>query len=202
MKKIGVFGGTFDPPHVGHLIAAADAHRALGLDRLLFVPSAVPPHKQRTVRASAAVRLEMVRAAIDGDPRFAADDLELRRSGPSYSVDTLAELKDREPGCELYFLIGADNLREIAGWHRPDEIVRLARLVVLSREGDAGAERDAPYPALRVAVTRVDVSATDIRRRAARGESIRYLVPERVRAIVEREGLYRGPINAFDERSC
>jgi nicotinate-nucleotide adenylyltransferase len=201
--RIGVFGGTFDPPHVGHLIAAADAHRALGLDRLLFVPSAVPPHKRRTVRASAALRLEMVRAAISGDPRFAACDLELRRSGPSYSVDTLRELKDREPAGELFFLIGADNLREIAGWHRPDEIVRLARLVVLSREGDGGAPTDgAPYPARRVAVTRVDVSATEIRRRAARGESIRYLVPEAVRAILEREGPYRDPFNASDERSC
>jgi nicotinate-nucleotide adenylyltransferase len=203
LNRIGVFGGTFDPPHVGHLIAAADAHRALRLDRLLFVPSAVPPHKRRTVRAPAGVRLEMVRAAIAGDDRFAADDLELRRSGPSYSVDTLRELKRREPACELYFLIGADNLREIAGWHQPEEIVRLARLVVLSREGDPGAPEDGgPFPARRVAVTRVDVSATDIRRRAAHGESIRYLVPEAVRAIVEREGLYRDPLNASDERSC
>lgn len=192
MKRIGVFGGTFDPPHVGHLIAAADAHRALGLDLLLFVPSAVPPHKRRTVRASADLRLEMVRAAIEGDDRFAADDLELRRSGPSYSVDTLRELHLREPACELYFLIGADNLRDIPHWHRPEEIVRLARLVVLSREGDPGApETGGPFPARRVAVTRVDVSATEIRRRAAAGQSIRYLVPEAVRAVVEREGLYR-----------
>jgi nicotinate-nucleotide adenylyltransferase len=203
VTRIGVFGGTFDPPHVGHLIAAADAFRALALDRLLFVPSAVPPHKRRTVRASAAVRLEMVRAAIAGDDRFAADDLELRRSGPSYSVDTLRELARREPACELYFLIGADNLREIPGWHQPEEIARLARLVVLSREGDGGTpEDDGPFPARRVAVTRVDVSATEIRRRAALGESIRYLVPEQVRAIVEREGLYRDPPNASDERKC
>ncbi|MDB4949643.1 MAG: nadD [Gemmatimonadetes bacterium] len=191
--RIGVFGGTFDPPHVGHLIAAADAHRALGLDRLLFVPSAVPPHKRSTVRASARLRLEMVRAAIAGDGRFAADDLELRRSGPSYSVDTLRALKEREPAGELFFLIGADNLRELPGWHRPHEIVRLATLVVLSREGEGPGGGAGPFPARHVAVTRVDVSATDVRARAARGEPIRYLVPEAVRAVVEREGLYRGP---------
>ncbi|HET6764631.1 MAG TPA: nicotinate-nucleotide adenylyltransferase [Longimicrobiaceae bacterium] len=188
--RTGVFGGTFDPPHLGHLIAAADAHRALALDRVLFVPSAQPPHKRGLVRTPAATRLEMVRAAIAGDARFAADDLELRRPGPSYSADTLRELRAREPGGELFFLLGADALRDLPGWHRPDEIARLAHLAVLSRAGD-GAHAASPYPALPVAVTRVDVSATEIRRRAARGETIRYLVPEAVRAIVEREGLYR-----------
>jgi nicotinate-nucleotide adenylyltransferase len=190
--RTGVFGGTFDPPHVGHLIAAADAHRALGLDRLLFVPSAQPPHKVGRVRTPAALRLEMVRAAIAGDGRFRADDLELRRPGPSFSADTLRELLSRQPAGELFFLVGADALRDLPTWHRPDEVARLARLVVLCREG-AGGVADGPYPALEVAVTRVDVSATEVRRRAARGEPVRYLVPEPVRAIIEREGLYRDP---------
>jgi nicotinate-nucleotide adenylyltransferase len=188
--RTGVFGGTFDPPHLGHLVAAADAFRALRLDRLLIVPSAAPPHKLRTVRAPAALRLEMVRAAVQGDPRFEADGRELLREGPSYSVDTLRELSGTGLAGELFFLIGADNLREIGGWREPHEIVRLARLAVLTRAGE-GAPPGGPFPALEVPVTRVDVSATDIRRRVAAGESIRYLVPEGVRAVVEREGLYR-----------
>ncbi len=188
--RIGVFGGTFDPPHLGHLVVASDACAALGLDRVLWIPSAVPPHKLHTVRAPAETRLELVEAAIQGDPRFTADDLELRRAGPSYTVDTLRELARRHPGAELVLLIGADNLREIPGWKEPHEILRLARVAVLSRDG-AGVPADAPIPATAVAVTRVDVSATEVRRRAAAGETIRYLVPDAVRALVERRGLYR-----------
>ncbi|HEX8208581.1 MAG TPA: nicotinate-nucleotide adenylyltransferase [Longimicrobium sp.] len=188
--RIGVFGGTFDPPHLGHLVVASDACEALGLGRVLWIPSAVPPHKLASVQASAEARLEMVRAAVEGDPRFEADDVELRRAGPSYTVDTLRELAARHPGDELVLLIGADNLREIPGWREPGEILRLARVAVLSRDG-AGVPPDAPIPATYVAVTRVDVSATEVRRRAAAGETIRYLVPDAVRALVERRGLYR-----------
>ena len=188
--RIGVFGGTFDPPHVGHQVVASDACQALELDRVLWIPSAVPPHKLHTVRAPAETRLALVRAAIDGDPRFEADDLELRRAGPSYTVDTLRELAARHPGAELVLLVGADNLREIPGWREPAEILRLARVAVLSRDG-AGVPPDAPIPALSVAVTRMDVSATEVRRRAAAGETIRYLVHDAVRALIERDGLYR-----------
>jgi len=188
--RIGVFGGTFDPPHLGHLVVASDACEALGLGRVLWIPSAVPPHKLGTVKAPAEARLEMVRAAVEGDPRFVADDVELRRAGPSYTVDTLRELAARHPGDELVLLIGADNLREIPGWREPGEILRLARVAVLSRDG-AGVPPDSPIPATSVAVTRVDVSATEVRRRAAAGETIRYLVPDAVRALVERRGLYR-----------
>lgn len=186
-RRIGVFGGTFDPPHLGHLIVASDACEALGLDLLLWVPAAVPPHKRETVRASAGLRLAMTRAAVRGDPRFAVDDLELRRAGPSYTVDTLRELRRREPAAELFFLTGADNVRQLPTWREPEEIVRLARLVVLTREGEGG---EAPS-ATCVPVTRVDVSATEIRRRAAAGTSIRYLVPDGVRALIERDGPYR-----------
>lgn len=190
MARIGVFGGTFDPPHLGHLVVASDACRALGLDRVVWVPSAVPPHKRDTVQAPAEARLEMVRAAVDGDPRFEACDIELRRPGPSYTVDTLRELAALHPGAELVLLIGADNLREIPTWRDPEGILALARVAVLSRDG-AGVPPDAPIPATAVRVTRVDVSATEVRRRAAAGETIRYLVPDAVRALVERRGLYR-----------
>ena len=184
--RLGVYGGAFDPPHLGHLVAASDACDALGLHRLLWIPSAVHPLK--AVGTAADVRLEMVRAAIAGDGRFAADDLELRRAGPSYTVDTLRALRAREARAELYFLTGADNLAELPRWREPDEIARLARLAVVSRAGDV-LPAEPPYPA--VAVTRVDVSSTEVRRRVAAGRSIRYLVPEAVRAVIEREGLYR-----------
>jgi nicotinate-nucleotide adenylyltransferase len=188
--RIGIFGGTFDPPHHGHLIAAADAFHALELDRLLLVPASVPPHKPATGRTSAALRLEMLRAAVAGDRRFEVDDLELRREGPSYTVDTLRELTQRFEGCELFLLIGADMARDLHTWREPAEIARLARLTVLARAGDQ------PQPAgglaaLSVPVTRVDISATEVRRRVAAGEPVRYLVPDAVKQIIEREGLYR-----------
>jgi nicotinate-nucleotide adenylyltransferase len=186
--RLGVYGGAFDPPHLGHLVAASDACDALGLHRLLWIPSAVHPLK--AVRTAADVRLEMVRAAVAGDGRFAADDLELRRTGPSYTVDTLRELRTREPDAALFFLTGADNLADLPRWREPDEIARLATLAVVSRAGDS-LPANAPYPAVAVTVTRVDVSSTEIRRRVAAGLSIRYLVPDAVRAVIERERLYR-----------
>ena len=186
--RLGVYGGAYDPPHLGHLVAASDACEALGLDRLLWIPSAVHPLKP--VRTAADVRLEMVRAAVAGDGRFVADGLELQRAGPSYTVDTLRELRAREPEAELFFLTGADNLRELPRWREPGEIARLATLAVLERAGEA-LPADPPLAAVAVMVTRVDVSSTDIRRRVAAGQSIRYLVPEAVRAVIERERLYR-----------
>ncbi|HVH12126.1 MAG TPA: nicotinate-nucleotide adenylyltransferase [Longimicrobium sp.] len=186
--RLGVYGGAYDPPHLGHLVAASDACEALGLDRLLWIPSAVHPLKP--VRTAADVRLEMVRAAVAGDGRFVADGLELQRAGPSYTVDTLRELRAREPEAELFFLTGADNLRELPRWREPGEIARLATLAVLGRAGEM-LPPDPPLSAVAVTVTRVDVSSTDIRRRVAAGQSIRYLVPEAVRAVIERERLYR-----------
>ena len=191
--RTGVFGGAFDPPHVGHLIAASDACRILRLDVLLLVPSAVHPFKHGRMRTPAETRLEMLRAATEGDERLVPDALELERPGPSYTVDTLRELRRRDPEGELFFLTGADNLRELPSWREPDEILRLATLAVLSREGE-GAAGLPGVPSVAVPVTRVDVSATEVRRRVAAGEPIRYLVPEPVRAIIEREGLYRGPL--------
>jgi len=190
MRRIGIFGGTFDPPHHGHLIAAADAFHALELEKLLLIPAATPPHKPDPDRTPAELRMMMLRAAVAGDPRFEVDDVELRRAGPSYTVDTLRELRERYPGCELVLLIGADMAREIHSWREPGEIARLARLAVLARAGDQ------PQPAgglaaLSVPVTRVDISATEVRRRVATGEPVRYLVPEAVREIIESEGLYR-----------
>jgi nicotinate-nucleotide adenylyltransferase len=188
--RLGVFGGTFDPPHLGHLAAASEAATALSLSRVLWIPAAEHPFKRGSVSAPPEARLEMVRAAIAGDERFEACDLELRREGPSYTVTTLRELHARHPGAELFFLTGADNLRELHKWREPDEVVRLARLVVVSRRGE-GVPAELELPATAVPVTRIDISSTDLRRRIAAGETVRYLVPDAVRAVIGRLGLYR-----------
>lgn len=189
--RLGIFGGTFDPPHIGHLIVAQDAWSVLGLDRILFIPAASPPHKTDRVITPAALRLEMLRAALAGDPRFEVADLELRREGPSYTVDTLRELRARYPAASLFFLLGTDQFRELHTWREPEEIAQLARLVVLSRGGsEAGAGSEFPHQYLQV--TRIDVSATEIRARVAAGKPIRYLVPKGVEEVIGREGLYGG----------
>lgn len=189
MMRIGVFGGTFDPPHMGHLIVASDACDALELDRMIFIPAADPPHKRGAVVAPPAIRLRMVRAAIAGDSRFEADDIELRRGGVSYTVDTLRELTRRNPGAELYFLVGADQVRQLHTWREPEEVSRLACLAVMDR----GGERPTIEPRFRhrvVPVTRVDISASDIRSRLSAGRTVRYLLPEAVRGVAE--GVYGG----------
>jgi nicotinate-nucleotide adenylyltransferase len=203
--RVGIFGGTFDPPHIGHLIVAQDAALALGLDRILFVPAAQPPHKQERVVSPAGVRAEMLAHAIAGEPRFALERLELERAGASYTIDTLRELRERDPATELTLLVGAGQYREFDTWREPEEIRRLARLAVLARDGRPGPgalERQAAtgLPAttelepgvLSLAVTRVDISSTAIRRRVAAGLSIRYLVPEAVERFILEQRLYVG----------
>ena len=210
--RVGVFGGTFDPPHLAHLAVAQDALEALRLDRVLFVPAGEPPHKQGAVRTPAATRVEMTRAAIAGDPRFELDDRETHRTGPSFTVDTLRELERERPGTRLVLLIGADQYREFDTWREPEEILRLAELGILTRLGAGapaaelgatsspdvtGAEREAGGAAAGrrhlVQVTRLDLSSTELRRRAAAGASLRYLVPPAVEAIIRRDGLYAAP---------
>lgn len=187
--RIGLYGGTFDPPHVGHLMVASEAFDTLELDRLLFVPAAEPPHKRGLVEASPEQRLEMVRRSISGDSRFAVEDLELRRTGASYTVDTLRILRERDPGCELVFLVGVDQVQEFHSWKEPEEIARLAELAVISRGGEQIGEIGLPLR--RVDVTRIDLSSTEIRGRVRQGRSIRYLVADAVREIIQRDGLYQ-----------
>lgn len=188
--RLGIFGGTFDPPHIGHLVVASDACEQLRLDRLILVPSAAPPHKQGTVRATAEQRLELVRAAVEGDDRLDVDPLELNRTGASYTVETLRQLRERHPEAELFFLVGVDQMQVLDSWREPREVARLARLSVLTRNGEL-PDPASPFPHEVVPVTRIDLSATDIRRRVREGRSIRYLVPERVRETIETLGLYR-----------
>lgn len=193
---IGIFGGTFDPIHCGHLILARDAVEQLGLSQIIFIPAAVSPHKvDRGPRASAADRLAMVEAAIAGEPAFAADACELHRQGPSYAIDTVEALGARLPaGTRPVFLIGADNVAELSTWHRIAELRERVQFVVFQRRLPAsGAPAECPYPVLDRAI---DISATDIRMRVASGRSIRYLVPDAVAEMIEARQLYRPPEGA------
>ena len=191
--RIGIYGGTFDPVHHGHLILARDAVEQLGLARLIFVPAARSPHKlDRAPGAPGGVRLEMLRAAVAGEREiFEVDPCELGRAGPSYTVDTVHALHARLPDAELHYLIGADNIPELHTWHRIDELRTLVRFVVFHRHVP-----DAPGPAAESLPTLgrvLDLSSTEIRNRVASGRSIRYLVPETVAAVIEAHGLYRNP---------
>ena len=187
--RAGIFGGTFDPPHLGHLVAAQEAYAHLQLDRVIFVPAARPPHKLRQAITPAPTRLAMVRAAVGEDARFTVDDTELKRDGPSYTVDTLRELKTRLAGAELFLLLGADQVRDLSSWREPAEIQRLATIALLAREGvdaaPAGVE-----PGAIVRLPRLDISGTDLRRRVSAGEPIHFLVPDAVERIIFRERLY------------
>ena len=184
-------GGTFDPPHVGHLIAAQDTFDALSLDKLLFIPARVPPHKQHEAVSDAEVRLRMVSAAIAGDARFEVSDVELRRPGPSYTAETLRELRQQFDQDELFLLLGVDQVREFATWREPDEVLRCAKLVMLTRSGIEEAPRSDILHET-VPVTRIDVSSTMIRERVRSGRKISYLVPGAVEKLIVAERLYSG----------
>ena len=188
--RIGVFGGTFDPPHVGHLLLAADAFDALKLDKLIFVPAAAQPFKVETPAVAAAEdRLEMVLLAVGKDKRYAVEDTEIRREGLSYTVDTLEELARKNPRAELFLLIGQDTLAGFSGWKKPERIKELATLAMMERAGSA--EEAAPAGVMAISTRRVDVSSTEIRARLTAGKSIRGFVPDAVERFIAARGLYR-----------
>ena len=189
--RLGLFGGSFDPPHVGHLLVASDACEALSLDRLVFVPAAVQPLKAGRALATPEHRLAMTRLLVGDDARFEVDSIEIDRAGLSYTVDTLTAVATRHPGAELFFLVGADIPGSFGQWKKPDQIVELATLVVLQR---GGAEPDLtvlPGNPRVVQTRRVDVSSTEIRERVRVGKSIRGFVPDAVADYIATERLYR-----------
>ena len=196
---LGVFGGTFDPPHIGHLILAEEALAQLRLDRLLWLLAGDPPHKQEGVLTPLDDRLAMLEAAIEGNARFELSRIDIDRPGPHYTADALRLIREAYPGAELVFLLGGDSLHDITAWSRPQEILTQARLGVMRRPGqsfDLGAlESVLAGISGRVAfldLPMIDISSHDIRRRAREGLPYRYMVPEFVRAIIEEQGLYRG----------
>ncbi len=190
--RIGILGGTFDPPHLGHLMVGQDLVHHLELNELIFMPCNVPPHKDAADVSPAEIRYKMVRAAVESNDSFQASDLELRREGPSYSVDSVRALRERYPGAELYFIIGTDQFAELSTWKEPEELARLATLVVMAREGEdaQGIDPGVEVSYQTVPVTRVDVSSTRIRERVRDGNPIRYWVRKPVRRIIAQQGLY------------
>jgi len=193
--RLGVIGGTFDPPHLGHLAFAEWARSALGLDRVLFVPAGAPPHKRAGAPTPGAHRLAMTRLAVRGNAAFTVSALELRRRGPSYTADTLRALAARHPRSRLYLLLGADMFGTFGTWREPDAIARLARLVVARRPGAPAPRPPARAPRWARRVTwlenpLIEISSSALRARARRGGSLRYLVPDAVLRYVARHRLY------------
>jgi nicotinate-nucleotide adenylyltransferase len=189
--RIGLLGGSYDPPHNGHLLAGGDAIEVLGLDRLVWIPAAVQPLKQHVGATPAADRLAMVQLIADGDPRFGVDSIEIDRGGVSYTVDTLTSLAARWPGSELFWLVGADVATTFRKWREPDRIAELARLVVMRRSDDSTDVTGMPQGTTVLETRRVDISSTEIRERVRAGKSIRGFVPDAVAEYIAAHRLYR-----------
>jgi nicotinate-nucleotide adenylyltransferase len=194
--RLGVLGGSFDPPHVAHLAIASEACHALQLERVLFVPAAAPPHKGGEERTAAEVRLELTSLAIDDDLRFTVSGVEIEH-GLVYTVDTLRALDERYVQHDLVFIMGSDSLLQLETWHAPEELLSLCSLAVAPRPGDApeaiaaAAARWGDYQVTLLDLPALDISSTSIRARAARRQPIRYLVPRRVEQYIQEAGLYR-----------
>ncbi len=198
--RVGVFGGTYNPPHVGHLIAAQEAWLQLGLDHVLLMPAWSPPHKPVPDDPGPLHRLELCREAVAGDPqRLRVSDLEIAREGTSYTVDTLEELKRKTPDSDLYLILGGDVAAGFPSWREPERILSLATLALAGRKGtpeaavtDALANVRGGERACFFQMPTVEISSTMIRERAAAGQPIKYLVPEGVEAYIARHRLYQG----------
>jgi nicotinate-nucleotide adenylyltransferase len=198
-QRIGILGGTFDPPHIGHLWLATLAADGLGLDRVLFMPASQPPHKRGRQVSAAADRLLMTRLAIASDPLFELCPIEMERPGPSYTIDSVSQLRDLYVGSQLFLLMAADSLSQIDTWREPDRLLSLVEWVVGPRPGSplpasATLRERFGADASRIHVLdgpSLDVSASEIRRRVAAGQAIRYLVPVAVEELIVRRNLYR-----------
>jgi nicotinate-nucleotide adenylyltransferase len=188
VARIGVFGGLFNPPHIGHLALCQEAAWQLGLDRVVLVPTGNPSHRVAPAEP-AELRLRLTQAAVAGDRRFTVSRLEVERDGPSYTVDTLRALRDRYPGATLHLLIGADQLVAMEAWHEAASIPRLARIAAALRPGTdvSGVRADVDW----VEMPLLDVSSSLVRARVREGRPIRYFVPDAVCDLIEAEGLYR-----------
>lgn len=197
MARLGIMGGTFNPPHIGHLLCASEACDQLGLDRVLWMPAHTPPHKEVAAGApSPATRLELCRLATADDPRFEVSDLEMQRGGASYTVETLRELHRQRPSDELIFIVGADTALSLPTWREPRAVCELASLGIAGRQGVLRrdiVERLAGLPVQLefFDMPRLDISSSEVRRRLAHGHTIDYLVPAAVAGELRRNGLYR-----------
>ena len=198
--RVGILGGTFNPPHVGHLVCAQEAYLQLRLDQVILIPARVPPHKPVDDEPGPEHRLALCRLAVDRDERFAVSDLEIERAGPSYTVDTLEELHSQMPDSELFLILGGDVAAGLTEWHEPERVLGLAGIAVAKRRGtskesvDAALRRlDAGERAEFFRMPRIGVSSTMVRRRVRAGEPIRYIVPDAVAQYIHEYSLYGGP---------
>ncbi len=197
--RLGILGGTFNPPHLGHLVCAQEAYIHLRLDRVMLVPASIPPHKPVEDEPGAEHRLELCRLAVRGDERFEVSDLEVRRTGPSYTVDTLEELTSRVPDSDLFLILGGDIAAGLRDWRDPERVLALATLAIADRAGTSrtsidealgqlpGGERAEFFP-----MPTIEISSTTIRERARGGQPIKYIVPDAVADYIQGHGLYGG----------
>ena len=192
MKRFGLLGGTFDPVHIGHLAAASEVFYALGLDAVLVVPANAQPLKPAPI-ASGKDRLAMCEAAVADDPRFRVSDVDLRRGGATYSVDTVSDLRKEYPGADFFFITGSDALASVQRWKDYETLVTLVTFVGVTRPGHSLEQLDAPH--VLVETPALAVSSTDVRDRVRAGAPIRYLVPDAVAHYVDQHQLYLGGFN-------
>jgi nicotinate-nucleotide adenylyltransferase len=197
--RVGILGGTFNPPHLGHLVCAQEAYFHLRLDRLMLIPAAIPPHKPVDEEPGFPHRLELCRRAVQGDPRFEVSDIECVRPGPSYTVDTLEELKSRAPDNELVLIVGGDIAAGFPRWREPERVLSLATLAVAERKGTAradidqalrevpGGDRAAFFP-----MPTIEISSSAVRERVRTAQPIKYIVPDPVADYIHEQGLYGG----------
>jgi nicotinate-nucleotide adenylyltransferase len=201
MQRIGLFGGTFDPVHLGHLIVAEQCREQARLDQVWFVPSARPPHKPDRVLTPFGKRVEMLALAIAGQPAFRVDEVEQERPGPSYTADTLDVLRQRHPDAEFYWIIGSDVLPDLPGWYEPGRVVESAGLLVVARPGWPVWPQEQLRAALRLSTDAalrfqvihsplIEIASRDLRQRRAEGRSLRYLVPRAVECYIDTHQLY------------
>ena len=186
-KQVGILGGNFNPVHYTHLVMGEEVGQALGLDKVYFMPEYLPPHVDEKKTIPAAHRLAMLQLAIADNPRFAIEDIELKRKGKSYTFDTMKELTEKNPDTSYYFIIGGDMVQYLLKWHRIDELMELVTFVGVRRPS---YPVETPYPIIWIDVPLMDISSTIIRKKVQQGCSIRYLLPENVLNYIQEKGLY------------
>ncbi|TYS59194.1 nicotinate-nucleotide adenylyltransferase [Sutcliffiella horikoshii] len=187
MNKVGLIGGTFDPPHVGHLLIANDVRQKLSLDEIWFMPNHIPPHKQNKSVTPTPIRVKMIEAAVASNSCFRVETIELQREGPSYTYDTMMLLAKKYPDTRFYFIIGADMVEYLPKWHNIEKLLKIITFIGVKRPGYTFSSE---YPVLEVETPQMDISSTLIRKRVQEGWTSQYLVPDKVKEIIEEKRLY------------